>query len=797
MKDPAPHRITISQRSRPLRFGYLLRGFYDDRGFRAGIRLFTSLWGGMYNCFIPVYRHRPRWWRGSQSGREITRGYIEAFEPDFLIAEDSELAYGLDYEKNRVLEAAAMIRQDYFAPFSHGVGVHELFGWMWKKDFQYVKRTPPELVVPRASERGLGALVAACFGEYPGTNDRRPDFEGEYKRVFGAKDLRVSAEEFVRLSTERVGYPLSAGRAHLEVPRRGGPMGRLVFFLDPGSTQDLVDYWNLRAYGMSANVVPFPWFDELTNHVRTSVQAAHRPHPMNPDVMLRTTALTGQSHDPRRLPALVASLKADPPTSIQPGSYPRIWAKAPRFIYHPRRSRIVASRGETDVPLRGEHVRFQGCSLPFSTTRSPHRKSDSVRIIRVRDWSGLSGVAAAYPSDLKSVKTVVESFPMHQVWSSSEGIVTTCEGVEPSFYWKLPKSSEVCRAWLHQHGFSVEVTSAGKLLAEAVRRLGGLHGAWLLASKDLVDLLKGMAGRPDRPARTCTGSQLLEAIKKATGDADQGAYILHRLIRSRIFELGVELQCGHCGEHNWYPLEMLSASLRCHRCLQDFSFPIEQPPKSPWRYRTIGPFAVENYIMGGLSVLLAMPILGGGGGSLSSAGITWCPSIALKRDGEDWGEIDALAIVEQDEPRSAPALAVFVEAKSYGGKSGAFSSEDTDRMRKLGKHFPGAVLVFATFSPKLTKAEKDLILPLAKAGREPIGDDDWKNPVVVLTGQELFSESGPPYCWDEIPEAAVVRRQFRSPGDLLGLADATQQLYLDMESYDEYIRRWIENRRLT
>ena len=794
MKDPTPHRITISQRSRPLRFGYLLRGFYDDRSFRAGIRLFTSLWGGMYNCFIPVYRHRPRWWRGSQTGREITRGYIDAFEPDFLIAENSELADGMDYEKTRILVASDVIRQDHLAPFSHGIGVHELFAWMWKKDFQYVKRTPPDLVVPQAAARGLGALIAACFGEYPGRDDKRPDFEGEFKRVFDANDLRVSAEEFARLSTERVGYPLSAGRAHLEVPRRGG---QLVFFLDPGSTRDLVDYWNLRAYGLSATVVPLPWFDELQNHVRTLVQAAHRPHPMNPDVMLWATALTGQFHDPRRLAALVASLKADPPTSIQPGSYPRIWAKAPRFVYQPRRSRIVASRGDTDVPLRGEHVHFQGCSLPFSTTRSLHRKSDSVRVIRVRDWSGLSGVAAAYPSDLKSVKTVVESFPTHQVWSSSEGIVTTCEGAEPTFYWKLPNSSEVCRAWLHQHGFRVKVTSAGKLLAEAVRRIGGLPGARLLACKHLIDLLKGMAGRPDRPAKTCTGGRLLEEIKKTTGDPDRAVQILHRLIRSRIFELGAEFQCTHCGEYNWYRLETLSASLRCHRCLQDVSFPVEQPSKSRWRYRTIGPFAVENYIMGGLSVLLALPILGGRGGSLPSAGITWCPSFRLKRDGEDWGEIDALAIVEQSEPRSASALAVFVEAKSYGGKGGIFSSEDADRMRKLGKHFPGAVLVFATFSPKLTTADKELILPLAKAGREPIGDDDWKNPVVVLTGQELFSEAGPPYCWDDIPEAAVVRQQFRSPGGLWGLADATQQLYLDMESYDEYISRWIENRRLT
>lgn len=797
MRDLPARRITISQRSRPLRFGYLLRGFDDRRGLRAGIRLFTSLWGGRYNCFIPMYRRRPRWWRGPQSGPEITRGYLDAFEPDFLVADDSELAQSLDYEKNRVLVTSELIRQDHLAPFSHGIGVHELFAWMWKKDLQYVKRTPLRIVVPRPGERGLGALVAACFGEYPGREDKRPDFEGEFKRVFDAKDLRVGAEQFVRLNAGAVGYPLDAGCAHLDVPGPGGPMGPLVFFIDPGSTRDLVDYWNLRAYGMDPAVVPFPWFDELKDHVRTLVQAAHRPHPMNPDVVLWTTALSGQSHDPRELEALLASLEADAPGSIRADRYPRIWAKAPRFVYQPRRGSIVASRGRTEVTLRDDYVSFRGCDLPVMTSQFPHVKADSVRVVHVRDWTGLSGAVAAFPPDLKSAGTVVGSYPMHEVWFSSEGIVTTCRGAELAFHWKLPKSREVCRAWLEQHGFTFRVTSAGKLLDEAIRRLGGLHGAWLLARKKLIDLLNSMAGRPDHPVKTCTGSELVESIKESTGDRDQASYILRRLIRARVLELGAEIQCPHCDQSNWYRLEALNPSLPCQRCLQEFSFPSDQPPPNPWRYRTIGPFAVENYIMGGIPVLLSMTVLAGGGHSSSLAGITWCPSFKLQRKDLDWGEIDALVFIEREDSRTGSGLPVFVEAKSYGKKDGIFKTEDIDRMRKIGKHFPGSVLVFATLYPKLTQTDKDLIRPLAERGRNPMEGDHWRNPVVILTGQELFSESGPPYCWDSIPEAVDVRRRFQSTGSLLDLADATQQLHLDMEPYGEYIGRWIRNRHQT
>ena len=793
MTDSSPGRIAISQRSRPLRFGYLLRGFNDPRGLRSGIRLFTCLWGGMYNCFIPVYRRRPRWWRGSASGQAITRGYLDAFEPDYLIAEDSELAEGLGYEENRVLAMSDLHRRDHRAPFSHGIGVHELFASMWKNDFQYVKRTPPEIVLPRPTHRGFAALIAACFGEYPDEDERRPDFEGEFKRIFAAKELPVSPDEFLRLATGSAAPPLAVACAYLEVPMGDGPMRPAVFFLDPGSIPDLVDYWNIRAYGMDPVVVPFPWFDELKNRVRELVQAAHRPHPINPDLMLWTTALSGQSRDPSELSAFVASLAADAPGSIRNGWYPRIWEKAPSFVHQPRRGRVVSSRDETDVTLRNAYVSFRGCSLPLTPRRSAQAKADSVRVIQVRDWTGLSGAVAAFPPDLRSANTVVESFPMHEVWFSSEGIVTTSRGAEPRFTWKLPRSREICEAWLEQHGFTFEVTSAGKLLDEAIRRLGGLHGAWLLAREELVKLLNSMAGRPDHPAKRYERNVLIQSIKMTTGDHDQASYILQRLIRARILELGAEIQCPHCSQSNWYGLRELRASLPCRRCLQDFDFPADHPPRNPWRYRTIGPFAVENYIMGGIPVLLSLVVLGGGGGSLPLAGITWSPSFKLKRNEVDWGEIDALAFIERKDSRTGSGLAIFVEAKSYGEEDGIFKRKDVDRMREIGKLFPGSVLVFATLNRQLTRSDEDLIRPLAEQGRAPYRGDDWTNPVVVLTGQELFSESGPPYCWDDIPEAGEVRRRFRSTGSLSDLADATQQLYLDMEPYEAYMSRWIEN----
>ena len=137
-----------------------------------------------------------------------------------------------------------------------------------------------------------------------------------------------------------------------------------------------------------------------------------------------------------------------------------------------------------------------------------------------------------------------------------------------------------------------------------------------------------------------------------------------------------------------------------------------------------------------------------------------------------------MAFVAQSEPYSDAVFPMFVEGKSYGAENQVFEEKDVRVMRRLGERFPGAVLVFATFNSELTPADKELIRPTAEMGREPIGDEHWKNPVVILAGKELFSEMG-------------------SPRSLYELADDTQRRYLGMEPHADYVARWLQERKRT
>jgi hypothetical protein len=54
------------------------------------------------------------------------------------------------------------------------------------------------------------------------------------------------------------------------------------------------------------------------------------------------------------------------------------------------------------------------------------------------------------------------------------------------------------------------------------------------------------------------------------------------------------------------------------------------------------------------------------------------------------------------------------------------------------------------------------------------------NPVLVVTGNELLDPHGPPYCWDKANQ-----RKFSHIDGIIDLCDATQQIYLGLDSWRE------------
>ena len=121
--------------------------------------------------------------------------------------------------------------------------------------------------------------------------------------------------------------------------------------------------------------------------------------------------------------------------------------------------------------------------------------------------------------------------------------------------------------------------------------------------------------------------------------------------------------------------------------------------------------------------------------------------------------------------------------KSYN----LFEARDINRMRALGKEFPGATLVFATLKSQLKPTEKQMLRDFANAQRQKRQERKPYCHVMVLTGIELFSEKGAPHCWEAFPEIFKQVQYTRFRHEFLSAAaDATVQLHLGLEPWWEW-----------
>ena len=106
-------------------------------------------------------------------------------------------------------------------------------------------------------------------------------------------------------------------------------------------------------------------------------------------------------------------------------------------------------------------------------------------------------------------------------------------------------------------------------------------------------------------------------------------------------------------------------------------------------------------------------------------------------------------------------------------------------MIELGKVFPEAVLVFAKLEKSLSDEEKAILYPMVNGSRENRKNGHPFNPVLILTGTELISETHFTQNWEEV---GGIHARFTKKGisaNLLELCDFTQQIYLDMDPWDQ------------
>ena len=206
-----------------------------------------------------------------------------------------------------------------------------------------------------------------------------------------------------------------------------------------------------------------------------------------------------------------------------------------------------------------------------------------------------------------------------------------------------------------------------------------------------------------------------------------------------------------------------------------------------------------DYANGAYATVLALRCIACGLGYVGygDSAITFSTNLDLKVDGELL-EIDLACWYQRknDMERRDEPIFLVGEAKSFAQKS--FSKKDITRLKRVGQKMPGTFLVFATLKSELSTEERDRIGRFATWGRLPDARGHSRNPVIVLTGTELFASqpSGILEAWKNAggKQQSLVEPAYIQMDNLRTLADLTQQAYLELQPMSEWLPKYWKRR---
>jgi hypothetical protein len=827
--------IEVSIRLRPIRFAFLVRPT-DRKNIQRIFEINTCLWGGKYNPIIPYFEHLPNWWSRDkhhfEKSRQIIDGYLNFFEPDFIIEAEKGLGRRLELPEDVVVSindfhfdestrGYRKIREHEMCEEIRGLNVFGLYKDLYHKQFKFVQRHKRNLILARPKSKEFRLFNTCMYGSFPKKKDLAY-FEKAYCDVFDPQQITLEPKQLEKYYKTLCSSPLDIGCGNIDVSYsdHSDPM---IFILDATQPRDLIDFWNLRSYKRYLLAIPIQWLAELSGFCQNFAIRNHRPLPGNPyGVMIDTTFLFSRSLNDQAIDNSKQYLKVKEKGAIVfQHWYPDFWERKSDFILSPNRPVLTVKESSYKENIEDPEGRIRFNNLSPDWVDRYSMGSCWANVIHLKEGDNKDEIATVFPCSLRNPSFPNLSFDNKHILSTTEGLISYPIHKNWHEYWNVLDGTSAFIKWLKTQDVKAEISDAGKILLQVMRSLQGFWGIRYISHPTIINRLNSMSCKlcktteeedgqqKEYLGRTVKYENLKEEIHKIPEDIFvSGPWkdkLLESLVKYDVIKLGLEVKCILCGYGNWYALDFLNYTLICENCLKSFCFPQDNPSnrKANWCYRVIGPFAKPDYAQGAYTSALAISFLANLHTEWLSP-LTWSTSLKLALKSGETPESDFLLwyqrrrIIDND----YGVELVFGESKSFANDS--FRDKDLRNLHNIALKFPGSILVCATMKDELDTDEKERIARLSLWGRESISSGITRSAVVVLTGTELFqfTNMGLQYVWKNKggKRAQLIQPAYIRQDNLRVLADLTQQVYLGLPSHSEwlrakYIKREIRKRR--
>jgi len=783
---------TARIRIRPLRLGFAVDP-QDTSALREVLRFNSVFWGGVYNFIIPVFKKAPPRYREQflkgPSANDLMNGLTDAFQPDFLVETKTGLASEIRFSRERILSLEQLQSRDEMGHSKYGVDMRTICAALYEETFRFVQRHPPKVVIPQCSDARFELLFAAMFGEFP-TTGNFADCVEDYKTALDGKDESVAPVEFPRLFGDAYLFPLRVGRHQLSTRHPGWTPDPMLFYMDECSNFDVIEFWNLRAIGWRIRPLPASIAEKMRDHCEQFIRDAHKPFPPPSNAFRDAGFLCSRSCIWDQMQAFVSELQrpADHMITVDP-RVPRLWEEWGRNADHAEPQLVTHETKSVDVVTSFDSLHLRTV-VPDFLESAPFAAPEYAC---VNVLESAPGGAAVVPWQNVNLDGLIRRFGDTRVWLGREGILTTAGEFSFSRFLRAPSPLNVFRAFAQGQGFAFSVSPSGQVCEQIIAALGGLEWIRLIANEEILRLFDELARgdfeievdeeETNKKRRVRSGSAPYGTVQRilmraSDGNKEVAANLLNTLVRRNVLKLGIRLKCTECRQKSWYSLDELSSSLECPRCMQEFSFFVDKPPRDEWAYRVLGPFAVENFAFGSYSVAAALRFLE----EEVAAASTWVPSFAISRGDASWEADFGMFLRPNRFSHLQGPFLILGECKTFGD----FEDRDFRRAQQLGKLFPGAILCFATLKETLSVREQREISKIARRGRASLRAGQQTNPVLVLTRLELFGQFRIGGFSASYGDRAKYASHVFLRRDIEEVSDFTQQVHLGMESYHSW-----------
>jgi len=795
---------TVAQRLRPLRYAFLVDPT-DRTSVLQAIELASTQWGGMFNPIVPVYAKRlPKIWARHEPWRrakpeDIARGYIEGFDPDFIVPMGSINGATFAGSTREVVTPGELKGQGTLNESTgYGIGLPSILANLVDQEFKYVRKDDVRILFQTHSRRHE-IFLASAFGII--SADLKRALIEYFAPVLPIEDQACSMANFVDHLHWRNLFPRRIGAQSIKYR----PADSIVYCLDATNVLDVLDYWNLRAAGSEVLAAPLQAFSQsaLRSNVKDFIEAHYGPHRHNANYYFRTTVQAGRSLKQGVAEAFIESLgiergeKPTEPRYVVRWWYPRLWDKWAREQTNEHPTSSYSSDVESNIRSDGGNLVLRTLDPAYKANPLGTDTAMFANEIRYTVYGATEPVAAVLPLGSKTLaqRTLPGSFGECRL--SSRGIVYLARHRNQRIYFDIPIAEEFMFRWLRDLGWTAELSSAGRVAKHMQKALGGLSGMNLLLHGEVLKILDGMASEKvhddetgaGKPSKWIGEKDLRDRVTRILKEDDRPIApddYVRMLVERGVLRLGLMLHCPTCTRWLWRSASDLEDDIRCEHCLSTFALATTPAKERTWSYKPIGPFNVRGFAGGAYAVLLTLRFFG----KDFDRAVTPLLSFIAKRDAIDL-EADLALFCSDGRFGSSSQELIFCECKSYD----RFKPKDVRRLAELADHFPGCLLVFAKLGSSFSPSEKRLLTRFVNKQRRNYLAQRMNSTVMVLTGKELFSMWGAPQCWRDSKDKKAPQGVWQHVHGLREIAEATQSIHLGLPTISEVMQERHSKRR--